>query len=101
MAFMFSRLGKVDGGSRLLNAWRKHPVMIAGSASSADPNLPGEFDSMLPDITNGRAVSKRGGGGLCCVNVGDVGLTVKCGDGNMVAIYTGMVRCLEKLALTS
>ena len=69
--------------------------------SASDTHAPGEFDSVLPKITNGRMICKRGGAGIECLNVENIGIVVKCADGNMQVISLMMLRCLEKLKLLS
>jgi L-asparaginase II len=61
----------------------------------------GEFDTLVPEITAGRIVTKRGGGALLCLNTGNVGIVVKVADGTSKCKEPMMMRVLQKLNLLS
>jgi L-asparaginase II len=88
MATVFSGVTRDHGETRRCiaeNSW-----CIAGE---------NEFDTILPEVTNGRIIAKRGGAALQCINVGDIGIAIKVGDGNMSCKEIMAMRVLEKLNL--
>ncbi len=70
---------------------RAHPDMIAGRNT---------FDTQVSVVTHGRVLSKRGGAALGCAKVGpDVGVVVKCGNGDSKTVPVLMCRALSILGL--
>jgi L-asparaginase II len=60
-----------------------------------------EFDTILPIVTKGRIIAKRGGGALECLNVGSIGIVAKVADGDTKARDPMMMRALDILNLLS
>lgn len=91
MATMWSNVGKECPEQRRCAA--EHSWCVAGE---------NEFDTLLPIITKGRLVTKRGGAALQCANVGSIGIVAKVADGDALrAKEIMMVRALEHLNLLS
>ncbi len=90
MATMYSNVGTDYPETRRCVA--AHSWCIAGTD---------EFDTVVPEITAGRIVTKRGGAALQCLNAGNVGIVVKVADGTGECKEPMMMRVLQKLNLLS
>jgi L-asparaginase II len=75
-AFTFSRIEELDGGDRVTEAMRAHPVLVGGE---------GATDTTLMEQHRG-VFAKGGAEGLFCVGGRGVGLALKVADGNPRAL---------------
>jgi L-asparaginase II len=75
-ALAFARLESLDGGDRVANAMRAHPVLVGGE---------GATDTMLMQSHPG-AIAKGGADGLLCAGGRGTGLALKVADGNSRAL---------------
>ena len=75
-AHAFARLESLDGGDRIANAMREHPVLVGGE---------GATDTVLMQAHPG-TIAKGGADGLLCAGGRDTGLALKVADGNSRAL---------------
>jgi L-asparaginase II len=76
VAFAFARLESLDGGKRVAEAMRAHPVLVGGE---------GATDTVLMQTHPG-TVAKGGADGLLCAGGRGTGLALKVADGNSRAL---------------
>ncbi len=60
-----------------------------------------EFDTLVPEVTKRRIISKRGGAALQCANVDNIGIAIKVACGTSDCKETMAMRVFEKLNLLS
>jgi L-asparaginase II len=88
MAYAFSRLAELDGGSRVTDAMRAHPALIRG---------PGAPDTVLMETLPGW-IAKGGAEGLVCAAGPDrLGIAVKVEDGAARAVGPAVAAFLGRL----
>jgi L-asparaginase II len=75
-AHAFARLESLEGGDRIANAMRAHPVLVGGE---------GATDTVLMQAHPG-TVAKGGADGLLCAGGRGTGLALKVADGNSRAL---------------
>jgi L-asparaginase II len=88
-AFAFSRLEQLDGGARVADAMRAHPVLVGGEGAT-DTTLMQRH----PDV-----VAKGGAEGLLCAGGRGMGLALKVADGNPRALRPALAALGEQLGL--
>jgi len=86
-AHAFARLESLDGGDRVAEAMRAHPVLIGGE---------GATDTVLMQTDPG-ALAKGGADGLLCGIVGGAGFALKAADGNGRALRPALARLAGSL----
>jgi L-asparaginase II len=88
MAYAFSRLPELDGGSQVDGAMRAHPELIRG---------PGAPDTVLMESLAGW-IAKGGAEGLmCAAGPGGIGVALKIEDGAGRAVGPALAAFLERL----
>jgi L-asparaginase II len=90
MAHAFSRLPKLDGGSRVTTAMRAFPELIRGPLAA---------DTMLMETLDGW-IAKGGAEGLLCAASSDgLGIALKVEDGNTRVVRSALAAFLSRLGL--
>ncbi len=88
MAFGFSRLERLDGGTKVAAAMRAHPTLIRGEDAP---------DTLLMQKLAGWT-AKGGAEGLhCALGPGDLGIVLKVEDGNQRAVRPALAAFLSVL----
>ncbi|MBA3412571.1 MAG: asparaginase [Actinobacteria bacterium] len=88
MAFVFSRLERLEGGAKVAAAMRAHPTLIRGE---------GAPDTLLMQKLAGWT-AKGGAEGLhCALGPGGLGIAMKVEDGNQRAVKPALVAFLSVL----
>jgi L-asparaginase II len=88
MAFAFSRLEELDGGSRVAAAMRAHPALIRGERAA---------DTSLMRALPGWIAKGGAEGLLCAAGPGGLGIALKVQDGNMRAMKPALGAFLADL----
>jgi L-asparaginase len=92
MATLYAHLAAGDRVDleRTVRAMTHHPELVAG---------PGQFDTVLMQLTQGELVSKAGAEGIQCIGrVGEgVGLALKANDGSRRAKYAAAIHALKQM----
>lgn len=88
MAFAFSRLEGLDGGTRVAAAMRARPELVGGE--SAD-------DTALMQALPGWAAKRGAEGLLCAASAGGLGLALKVEDGNPRPLRPALAAFLRRL----
>ena len=88
-ALAFARLESVDGGDRVANAMRAHPVLVGGE---------GATDTVLMQSHPG-TVAKGGADGLLCAGGRGTGLALKVADGNSRALRPALAALASALGV--
>jgi L-asparaginase II len=90
MAHAFARLEELDGGARVADAMRAHPVLVGGE---------GATDTALMQA-HPNTVAKGGAEGLfCAAGVGGAGLALKVADGNPRALRPALAALASELGV--
>jgi L-asparaginase II len=87
MAIAFARLGRLDGGDRVVAAMRGHPELIRGERAA---------DTMLMHALPGW-IAKGGAEGLMCAAGDGTGVALKAEDGSARALRPAMAAFLSRL----
>jgi L-asparaginase II len=90
MAHTFSRLGRLDGGPRVIAAMRAHPDLIRGPLAA---------DTMLMQTQPGWAAKGGAEGLLCAVSADGLGVALKVEDGAQRAIRPALAWFLVSLGV--
>jgi L-asparaginase II len=85
----FARLESLDGGVRVANAMRAHPILIGGE---------GATDTVLMQSHPG-TFAKGGADGLLCAGGRGTGLALKVADGNSRALRPALAALAEGLGV--
>jgi len=88
-ALAFSRLEELDGGERIADAMRAHPVLVGGE---------GATDTVLMQAHPG-VVAKGGAEGLICASGRGMGLALKVADGNPRAQRPALAAFAQQLGV--
>jgi len=88
-AFAFSRLEQLDGGARVADAMRAHPVLVGGEGA-ADTTLMQQHAGL---------VAKGGAEGLFCASGRGLGLALKVADGNPRALRPALAAVGDRLGV--
>jgi L-asparaginase II len=90
MAYSFSNLGRLDGGSRVIAAMRAYPELIRGPLAA---------DTMLMRTQPGWAAKGGAEGLLCAVSADGLGIALKVEDGGQRALRPALARFLHSLGV--
>jgi len=90
MAHAFSRLGRLDGGPRVLEAMRSHPELIRGPLAA---------DTVLMQTQPGWVAKGGAEGLLCAVSPDGLGVAVKVEDGAQRALRPALAAFLMSLGV--
>ena len=90
-AHAFARLESLDGGDRVANAMRAHPVLVGGE---------GATDTVLMQSHPG-TVAKGGADGLLCAGGRGTGLALKVADGNSRALRPALAALAAGLGVAA
>ena len=88
-AHAFARLETLDGGDRIADAMRAHPVLVGGE---------GATDTVLMQSHPG-TIAKGGADGLLCAGGRGTGLALKVADGNGRALLPALAALAERLGI--
>ena len=89
VAFAFARLEQLDGGARVAEAMRVHPVLVGGEGAT-DTTLMQEHPGVL---------AKGGAEGLLCASGGGMGFALKVRDGNPRALRPALAAFASRLEI--